>query len=215
MQKYRIPQLPKWSLHFSWVRATLAVLWNKNAEEEKTMTVQQGKGEKKKTDPPLPKHSECFPLPLQCALPELCFCTDVFCVTCWGSTAGRAFPRVCEAPETHQGQQPRESSCEIAAPEGPWAQPWATGAFQAHSTTNDAKSQQLPCIYSVTYAPGDGITEENSLRKFFGEVQRVTTFIPVSRGVERVVFLVFNSLWLSCLCIPSPKSWVFQTKKAV
>lgn len=32
-------------------------------------------------------------------------------------------------------------------------------------TTNDAKSQQLPCIYSVIYAPGDIITEENSLRE--------------------------------------------------
>lgn len=162
--------------------------WQRSKEKKRQTHLCQG-AQSVSSCPPKGKVFTCFALPT--------FCTNVFCITCWGTTAERASPRACEAPESHQGSSPArqrwESNCEIAAPEGPWAQPWATGASQGWrhpvSTTNDAESQQLPCIYSVIYAPGGGITQGNSLRKFFGQVQRVTTFISMSRGIERIVFL--------------------------
>lgn len=82
------------------------------------------------------------------------------------------------------------------------------------STTNDVGSQQLPCIYSVIYAPGSGMTEENSLRKFFWQSSENDNIYSYEQKCRKDCFpvWVFFSFWFLCSCFPSTKSWgVFQT----
>lgn len=49
MQKYQVPQFPKWSPHFSWVRATVALLWNKNAARRRQWQSSKEKEKDKST----------------------------------------------------------------------------------------------------------------------------------------------------------------------
>ena len=55
---------------------------------------------------------------------------------------------------------------------------FSNGVSHPVIATNDTKSQQLPCIYAVIYAPGDIITDKNSIREVYLQSSALTEQQP-------------------------------------